>query len=229
MENNVVSRVFCYSEKEAKKTSNNLSIGKMLLQIFLIVIVMMITFFLMLILLDDTNEDFILIYTFIFIGVIIFYIIKQRGKIQAQLTGLAISNNNLYIVKKLNNGEDLFIGGMAVGSILENFNQTLGDSVKGIGSIASLYALNKSAKIMRNPEIIAKIVELSNQTTGAIVLKILKIYSFKENNKKVQINCDYMIMGNQKIKQNKKITIYKSYNCMDDLIKILKGGQNALQ
>ena len=228
MDRVVVDRVFCYSTAEAKKNGNSLSIGKMILQVFLIVIIMMIPLVLMPILLDEINGGFILIYTFIFIGVLIFYIIKQRGKIQAQLTAIATVGKDIYLAIKLNNGEDLFIGGMAAGSILENFNQVLGDSVKGAGSIASLYALNKSTKVMQNPEIIAKMVEYADNTTGAIVQKILRIYNYKEHAKKIDITCDYMIMHNKKIKQNKKITIYKSYNCMNDLLNLIKGGKDEL-
>ena len=164
----VVNRVFCYSKKEAKKNGNDLSIGKMFLQIFLIVIIMMIPLVLMPILLDEINGGFILIYTFIFIGVLIFYIFKQRGKFQAQLKGIATIGNDIYIAQKLNNGEDLFIGGMAAGSIIENFSQALGDAIQGVGSVASLYAISRSSKIMQNPEIIAKMVEYAKETTGAV-------------------------------------------------------------
>lgn len=223
MDRVVVDRVFCYSTAEAKKNGNSLSIGKMILQVFLIVIIMMIPLVLMPILLDEINGGFILIYTFIFIGVLIFYIIKQRGKIQAQLTAIATVGKNIYLAIKLNNGEDLFIGGMAAGSIIENFNQALGDAIQGVGSVASLYAISRSSKIMQNPEIIAKMVEYAKETTGASVFKILKIYNYREDLKKIKITCDYMIMYNGKIKQNKKITIYKSYNCMNDLLNLIKG------
>ncbi len=228
MDRVVVDRVFCYSTAEAKKNGNSLSIGKMILQVFLIVIIMMIPLVLMPILLDEINGGFILIYTFIFIGVLIFYIIKQRGKIQAQLTGIATVGKDIYIAQKLNNGEDLFIGGMAAGSIIENFNQALGDAIQGVGSVASLYAISRSSKIMQNPEIIAKMVEYAKETTGASVFKILKIYNYREDLKKIKITCDYMIMYNGKIKQNKKITIYKSYNCMNDLLSLIKGGSYEL-
>lgn len=215
----VVDRVFCYSKEEAKKNGNDLSLGKFLLQIFLIVIVMIIPIFFI-----PMNDIFILIYTFIFIGVVIFYAIKSRGKFQAQLTGFATVNKNIYLATKINNGEDFIIGGMAAGSILENINQHLGDAVKGAGSVAGLYALNKSIKVMQNPEIIAKMIEYSGNTTGAVIKKILKIHNYKENTKNIEITCDYMIMGNAKIKQNKKIKIYKSYNYMNDLLNLIKGG-----
>jgi len=74
---------------------------------------------------------------------------------------------------------------------------------------------------MQNPEIIAKMVECASTTTGAEVRQILKVYNYTQNSRSVKIRCDYRIMRTGQIKYNKNITIYKSFNCFNDLMNII--------
>lgn len=224
----MINRVFCYSEQEAKKNRNNVSIGKMLFQIIgmtlLLVVVIMVSVF--------ASDDFMdnplsmIWITFGFMALVIWYAISFGMKFRTQLTGFATdTDNNVYLASKLNNGENFVIGGMAAEGIIDNLlgksDSFAGDFAKGLGTAMTLYSMNKSAKIMQNPEIIAKMVEYATTTTGAEVKQILKVYNYSQDSHKVKIWCDYRIMRTGKIKYNKKITIYKSFNCFNDLMNIL--------
>ena len=88
-------------------------------------------------------------------------------------------------------------------AVLKDRNSFAGNMAEGLGAAMTLYSLNKSAKIMQNPEIIAKMVECANTTTGAEVRQILKVYNYIQNSHRVKIRCDYRIMRTGQIKYNK--------------------------
>lgn len=221
----MINRVFCYSNEEAKRNGNNTSIGKMLLQSFGVIVILLVVLAVASAISADILEDpiFFLTVPFIFTVVLLCHALNFNFKSHSQLTGFATdSDNNVYFVSKLNNGEEFVISGMAAGNIidkvLDDNNSLAGNLAEGAGAIMSLYSLNKSAKIMQNPEIIAKLVECANTTTGAEVRQILKVYNYTENSHRVKIKCDYRIMRSGKIKYNKTMKIYKSYNCFNELM-----------
>ena len=224
----MINRVFCYSDEEAKRNGNSVSIGKMILQVIGMVLLLVVAMFVSFAISDEFMESpiFLLLITFGFVGWVIYFAIKFRSKFQSQLMGFATdTDNNVYSAVKLNNGEEFVIGGMAAGGIidavLKDSNSFAGNMAEGLGAAMTLYSLNKSAKIMQNPEIIAKMVECANTTTGAEVRQILKVYSYTQNSRSVKIRCDYRIMRTGQIKYNKNITIYKSFNCFNDLMNII--------
>ena len=221
----MVNRVFCYSDEEAKRNGNSVSIGKMILQVIGMVLLLVITMFVCFAIFDELMDNliFLLFLVICFTGLIIGYAIKFGFKFRSQLTGFATdTDNNVYCATKLNNGEEFVIGGIAAGgvidAVLKDSNSFAGNMAQGVGAAMALYSFNKSAKIMQNPEIIAKIVENANTTTGAEVRQILKVYNYTQNSHSVKIRCDYRIMRTGKIKYNKNITIYKSFNCFNDLM-----------
>lgn len=224
----MINRVFCYSDEEAKRNGNSVSISKMILQIIVMVLLLVVAIFVCFAISDEfmDNPILLLILVFGFIGWVIYYAIKFNSKFRSQLMGFATdTENNVYCVTKLNNGEEFVIGGIAAGGImdavLKDNNSFAGDMAEGVGVTMALYSLKKSAKIMQNPEIIAKIVECANTTTGAEVRQILKVYNYTQNSHSVKIRCDYRVMQTGKIKYNKNITIHKSFNCFNDLINII--------
>lgn len=224
----MINRVFCYSEQEARKNRNNVSIGKMLLHVIGMTLLLTVAIIVLCFMSDDfmDNPFSIILITFGFMGFVIWYALSFGMKFRSQLTGFATdTNNNVYFASKLNNGESFVIGGMAaegvIDGILGNSDSFAGDLAKGLGTAMTLYSMNKSAKIMQNPEIIAKMVEYATTTTGAEIRQILKVYNYTQNSHKVKIRCDYRIMRTGKIKYNKTITIYKSYNCFNELMNIL--------
>ena len=221
----MVNRVFCYSNQEAKRNRNSTSIGKMLLQVVALILILIIVMFLSFAFTDGFKDNPTLLILVIsgFTGWIIFCALKFNFKYHSQLMGFATDiNNNVYCVIKLNNGEEFLIGGMATGKIIDTVlrdnNSFAGNMTEGLGAAMSLYSLNKSAKLMQNPEIIAKMVENATTTTCAEVRQILKVYNYTQNSHRVKIECDYKIMRTGKIKYNKNITIYKSFNCFNDLM-----------
>ncbi len=225
----MINRVFCYSNDEAKKNGNNTSAGKMLAQIAGMVLLFCVIQIIFVSISIGSSDDSFSNYTFSLISIIIFlviiasYIIYCRSKFYSQLTGFATdTDNNIYFVIKLNNAASFAIGGIAVGNsidrALDKSNSLAGDVAQGTGAVLAWYSLNKSVKIMQNPEIIAKMVECATTTTGAEIRQILKIHNYEEDSRKVKIKCDYKIMNNGRIKCNKTINVYKSYNCFNQLM-----------
>lgn len=220
----MVDRVFCYSDQEARKNGNSVSIGKMLLQLILIIV-----FFIFICSMVSSKIMFRPEYFTIFVGTftiaIMVFAINFSNKFRSRLIGFAKDeNNNVYCVNKLNNGEEFAIGGLATGrliKLLDENNSVTGDAVQALGAAISMYKINNSTKIMQNPEIIAKMVEYATTTTGAEVKQILKVYNYTQDSHKVKIRCDYKLMRNGKIKYNKNITIYKSFNCFNDLMNVI--------
>lgn len=231
----MINRVFCYSKQEAKKNRNDVSIGKMILQIIVMVLLIVGVGVGTATISDElmSTPFFGMLFMFGFTAFIIWYAISFGIKFRVQFTGFATdTDNNVYFTSKLNNGENFVIGGIAAEGILDgilgNSDSFAGDLAKGVGTVMTLYSMNKSAKIMQNPEIIAKMVENATTTTGAQILQILKVHNYSQDSHKVKIWCDYGDMRTGKIVYNKKITIYKSYNCFNDLMNILlsqRGGK----
>ncbi len=224
----MVNRVFCYSDEEAKKNGNSVSFGKMLFQIIGISFIMIIAIVIISAISDEMTTNFTLfnISIFIFTGAALWYAMNFAFKFRARITAFATDDeNNVYCATKLNNGEEFAIGGLAAGNIIdrvsEKGNSILGDTVQIAGAAISIYKMNNSAKIMQNQEIIAKMVEYATTTTGAEVKQILKVYSYTQNSHKIKMRCDYKIMKTGQVKRNKNVVIYKSFNCINDLINIL--------
>lgn len=224
----MVNRVFSYSEEVAKNNNNKFGIGRMILEIFGLVMLLVLSIFIIMPLTDGEMSYLFLFVLAVWIVLIIIYCIKTSSKLKAGLMGLATdTENNVYLAIKLNNGEEFVLGGMAVDTLLDNLasdgNSMLGAAFEVAGAAMSLYTINKSINIMKNPIIISKMVEFKETLTGGVVWKILKVHNIVEDAKKYVVNCDYQIMKNKKIKCNKKITIYKVYNSCLDLKNILEG------
>ena len=225
----IVDRVFCYSADEAKKNDNYTSRTQLI--IFIVLEMILVTISVLAII--ERGSVVIGIIT-ILIGVCLYVVLGIISQVreQSKLQGFATdTDGNVYMTYKLNNGEEFAIGGIAAGglakSILDNknVNSNAGNLAGGLGSVIgigmSLYSESKSKKIMQNPEIIAKMEECAETTTGASVTKFLKVHSYTENSHKIKIKCDYEIMNTGKIKYNKRITIYKSFNYFDDLKSVI--------
>lgn len=219
-----VNRVFCYSKEEAKKNKNNTSIGKMILQIILIIFfIVIINSILVKIHIEFIEEYGIILVIATFLVATIYCSIKFGIEYETQLMGFAIdSNNNVYYVNKLNNGEMFAVGGTiakeSINRALNKNDSFAGDVAEGIGVAATLYFLNKSAKLMQNPEVIAKAVENAETATGVMITQILKVYDYTQDLHKVKIKCDYKILKVNKVKYNRTIIIYKSFNRFDELM-----------
>lgn len=219
-----INRVFCYSKEEAKKNKNNVSMGRWLLQIMLTVASWIIISNIH----AKVHTEFMDMYGFLidsslFLIVAGYFSVKFFIGFLPQLMGFAIdSDNNVYYANKVNNGEVFAIGGVtaknAINRSLNKSDSFAGDVAEGLGVALSLYSLKQSAKLMQDPEIIAKIVENAETTTGAEVTQILRVHNYTQNLHKVKIKCDYKMAKRNKVKYNKTIIIYKSFNCFDELM-----------
>jgi len=126
----------------------------------------------------------------------------------------------------VNNGQGLYFGGVAAGGLVDQLvgnDSSFGESLGGaLGAAAQFYSMNRSAEYMSHPEIVAKMIESAPNITGAEVFEILGVHSITDKGKSIKINCDYKIIRTNKIKYNKNLTIEKSFNMFDDLVKELQ-------
>ena len=216
-----VTRVFCYSKDVAKQYKNTFSIFTMFLGICLALLAFVFVFLI--------GFEYPPILLLGFIGLITFFVffgISINRKMRAGLSGFAITEDNrLFQASIINNGQGLYLGGVAIGSIIDqlaNNSSNVGSSIGGtIGSVAQLYSINRSINYMEHPEIVAKMVEEAPNISGAIVTEILKVHSIIDNGKSIKINCDTKIVGKDNINYNKNILIKKAYIQFNDLVNIL--------
>ncbi len=216
-----VNRVFCYSKDVAKQNGNKLPI----LQIVLCLIIFMIVIFVMAFLLVHNSLLFMII-TFTFIGVTIYYSVILGIRLRTRMSGWATTEDGrIFKAMAINNGQGLFLGGIATGSLVDqltNNSNNLGESLGGtVGAAAEFYSMNKSAQYMNHPEIIAKMVEEAPNISGAEVIELLKVYSITEKKHVIKINCDYKILRTDVVMYNKNMSIEKSYNQMNDLVNLI--------
>jgi hypothetical protein len=145
---------------------------------------------------------------------------------RTRMTGYATdTNGRIFKAMTVNNGQGLYFGGVAAGGLIDQLagsDSGLGKNLGGaVGAAAQFYAMNRSAKYMSHPEIVAKMVESAPNITGAEVFEILKVHSIIDKGKSVKVNCDYKILRTNKIKYGKNLTIEKSFNMFEDLIGVL--------
>ncbi|HIS91233.1 MAG TPA: hypothetical protein IAC20_06240 [Candidatus Faecisoma merdavium] len=216
----IVNRVFCYSKEVAKKNGIRLPIIELVLLtvgfiIWIIVNAMMLE-----------SGTLFTISIIIFMTLLIYYSLILGLRMRNRMTGYATdTNGRIFKAMTVNNGQGLYFGGVAAGGLIDQIagnDSGIGESLGGaVGAAAQFYAMNRSAKYMSHPEIVAKIVESAPNITGAEVFEILKVHSITDQGKTVKVNCDYKILRTNKIKYAKNLTIEKAFNMFDDLISVL--------
>ena len=217
----MVNRVFCYSKDVAKNHGNKLPI----LQLVLITIGFIVGIIVLAIAGMDSMAVFMFL-MFAFMAALIYYSAILGLRLRSRMTGWATTEDGrIFKAMTVNNGQGLYFGGAAAGGLIDQLagnDSNLGRDLGGaVGAAAQFYSMNRSAKYMSHPEIVAKMVESAPNITGAEVFEILKVYSITDSKKSVKINCDYKILRTNKIKYRKNLTIEKSYNMYEDLINIL--------
>jgi hypothetical protein len=217
----MVNRVFCYSKEVAKQNGNKLPIMQLVLTtiIFIVALVAFAVF------LPENDLIFILL-MFVFFGIIIYFSVILGIRMRTRMTGWATTNDGrIFKVMTVNNGQGLYFGGIAAGSMIDQLignNSNIASNLGGtLGAAGELYSMNKSAQYMSHPEIVAKIVEEAPNVTGAEVYEILKVNSITDGSRSIKMNCDYKIVRTGKVKYNKNMSVEKSYNQMNDLVNIL--------
>lgn len=212
-----VNRVFCYSKNVANENGNQLPILKLIsVAIMLIVGPIMVSF------LENSFLLFAMV-MMLFTVLLIYYSMILGIRLRSRLSGWALTNDGrIFKAVAINNGQGLYFGGIAAGSLVDQLvgnDSHIGGNIGGVvGATTQFYAMNKSAQYMSHPEIIAKMVEEAPNITGAEVYEILKVYRTTDRKHSVKINCDYKIIRTGKIKYNKNLVIEKSYNQFQDLI-----------
>lgn len=219
----IVNRVFCYSKEVAKQNGNKLPLLQLILTTVIGLIALVILGVTM-----DSEFNFILFMLVIFgwMGILIYYSIVLGFRMRTRMTGYATdTNGRIFKAMIVNNGQGLYFGGVAAGGLLDQLagsDSKIGESLGGaIGAAAQFYSMNRSAKYMSHPEIVAKMVESAPNITGAEVIEILKVYDIVNKNKSVNVKCDYKVLRTNKVKYGKTLSIEKSFNMFDDLINVL--------
>ena len=219
----IVNRVFCYSKEVAKQNGNKLPILAWILSIILGMVVFVGLYTIM----GDNFNGVIFALTFIaYLSLIIYYSMLLGLRLRSRMTGYATdAEGRIFKAITINNGQGLYFGGVAAGGMIDQLvgnDSSLGESLGGaVGAVAQFYSINRSAKYMSHPEIVAKMVEAAPNITGAEVIEILKVYSIINRKKSIKIKCDYRNLRNNKIKYNKNLVIEKSFNMFDDLVNAL--------
>lgn len=218
----MVNRVFCYSKETAIKNGNKLPIIHIVLPSILFFVL---TLF-MSIALPELNMWLFMILILIWLSFLTYYSVILAVRMRSRMTGFATdTNGRIFKVMTVNNGQGLYFGGVAAGSLIDQFtgnNNNVGESLGGVvGAATQFYSMNRSAKYMSHPEIIAKMVEEAPNITGAEVFEILKVHSIVNKKHSFIVNCDYKIIRTSKIKYSKNITIDKSYTRYEELINSL--------
>ena len=193
----MLKKVFMYSEEEAIKSQNYISLSKMLLREFIILILASFFPFICLEIFPDFKENifFIILISFITLGMCLIYPILYRQKYSLKLTGLALDNRGIYFIKK---------------QVKETYKHHI-----------DLSALETSVNLMQDSENIIQMINDVQELSDVIVIEFLKIYEYKENLHKIKIKCDYKILKTGKIKYHKNINIYKCYPDFNELLKNL--------
>lgn len=218
-----VNRVFCYSKEVAKQNGNKLPI----LELILSAILGIVAFTSLAVVMRDSFNDIIFaIVLIVWLSLIIYYSIILNLRLRSKITGYATdTEGRIFKAMTMNNGQGLYLGGVAAGGMIDQIvgnDSNLGESLGGaVGAVAQFYSLNRSAKYMSHPEIVAKMIELAPNITGAEVIEILKVYSIINRKKSIKIRCDYRNLRNNKIKYNKNLVIEKSFNMFDNLETVL--------
>lgn len=215
----IVNRVFCYSKDVAEKNGNKLPI----LQLILTTILGMVAFIALPIAMDEFNIGLFMLVVFVWMGILIYYSAILGIRMRNRMTGYATTTDGrIFKAMTVNNGQGLYFGGVAAGGLIDQLagsDSGIGESLGGaVGAAAQFYTMNRSAKYMSHPEIVAKMVESAPNITGAEVFEILKVHSITDKGKSVKVNCDYKILRTNKVKYAKNLTIEKSFNMFDDLI-----------
>lgn len=216
----IVNRVFCYSKDVAKKNGIRLPI----LELVLLTVVFIVWFIVSAMMFYSRVASNISM--IIFVTLVIYYSvllgIRMRNRMIAYATD---TNGRIFKAMAVNNGQGLYFGGLAAGGTIDQLagsDSGIGKSLGGtVGAAAQFYSMNRSAKYMSRPEIVAKMVESAPNITGAEVYEILKVYSITDKGKTVKVNCDYKILSTNKIRYAKNLTIEKAFNMFDDLISVL--------
>ena len=216
-----VNRVFCYSKEVAKQNGNRLPILE-LVGVFILFMVIIIGTAIAV----DYTAGLIPILVILFVGLICYFSIVLGLRLRTRMTGWATTEDNrIFKAMTINNGQGLFIGGLAAGSMVDQLTKNasdIGSNIGGaLGAAGQFYAMNRQAEYMSHPEIVAKMVESAPKITGAIVTEILKVHSITSGKHSVKVNCDYKIVNSDKVKYNKNVIIEKSYNQFDDLMNMI--------
>ncbi len=219
----IVNRVFCYSKDIAKQNGNRLPILELVLSTILGIVAFVV---LIAIMADNFNVIVFTLLCIIWIGLIIYFSAILGLRLKSRMSGYATdTNGRIFKAMTVNNGQGLYFGGVAAGSLIDQLSGSdlgIGETLGGaVGAAAQLYSISRSAKYMSHPEIVAKMVELAPNITGAEVIEVLKVYSIENRKKSIKVKCDYKILRKNKIKYNKNLIIEKSFNMFDDLVNVL--------
>lgn len=215
----MIVRVFCYSKEEADKNGNKLPILQLILTGIGIIIVPLVFGIIM----SSDSFDLFILFLLISIGVLIYFSVILGLRLNTRMTGFALdSNGKLYRAMIINNGQGLYYTAFAAGNSLDYVfsggKSNIGGTVDGaLYGIAQISAMNRSAKLMSYPEIVAQMVEQAQTVTGGIVYAIERVHSFTETKHSIKIICDYTVLKTGKTKQQKKLKVEKSYNYFDEL------------
>lgn len=224
----IINRVFCYSPKESKK---HITISRTIIKFIISIIVSIFIIIITMNIQTSVEYSFDVKAILAIPAIVVFQLIYWIKYLETWVVGQAYATDiDGYVYRVVSSAEgasSFALGGMAAGKIAKSLSndKAVGNFLEGastaVGLSASIYSQNEFEKIMRDPEIIAQMIESQKKAREFTVIRILKIHSYTENSCKISIQCDYETIQTGKIVYNKKINVYKSFNCFSDLKNII--------
>ena len=99
---------------------------------------------------------------------------------------------------------------------------------KSVSILGPSYIKSKQLEIMSNPDTVIKMIE-GIPNTNIKVIEITKINYISNKRHSILIHCDYKIMGTNIVRQNKIISLEKSYDQIDYLINCLNEQKKVIK
>lgn len=217
-----MKRIFCYDFDVAKKNKNNPPFKRMLIEIYILAI----SFILMIIVTNINKSEYCIIIVyfmlFVFAGLIFDFFISCR-KLIGQMTVFVIDENDeVFKIAKTNNVDKKMAAGYYIGEKIggpDSFFSTIGMIM---GYIFNIKHTKDISLGINNPYVVNEILKNPSQLIDGTVYKIETIYDIKDKGEFYIIKCDYFNYEENKQYKNNEIRLSKSYNCLNELVDILR-------
>lgn len=221
-----MKRIFCYDFDVAKKNKNNPPFKRMLIKIYILAI----SYILMVIVTNINIGEYGIIIGYFFAFVMLFsfaclifdFFISCR-KLIGQMTVFVIGENDeVFKIAKTNNVDKKMAAGYYIGEKIggnDSFFSTIGMIMGYVFNIKHTKGISLG---INNPYVVNEILKDPSQLVDGTVYKIETIYDVKDKGEFYIIKCDYFNYEENKQYKNNEIRLSKSYNCLDELVDILR-------
>jgi len=218
----MINRVFCYSEKVANQHNCFVNQRKLKLRRTILVILLCVSLIIPLarVLIGQPPSLYLLPFIILFILLLLNYMNPRQQRAQVKAFS-SDDTGRIFLATFI--ADETAVSNSTFLKIIKTLPPLI--SEKGISgsNVIVDFTINNTTKLMSQPEFIAGMIEHATEisTLDATLLEILNVYQHTETEKFVTIVCDYKCIQTGKIYYQKKIKIYKAYNCFDELFSLI--------